>query len=132
MRKSIFVDSYLFTYFHWFGEEPFTLQESVCERIHLVTINLLKLTIIYQDNFEYLAEINVLVSIIIKISKECNFDQWKSNPQYPWKYFSGKRFNIREIDNTRYIKTLFWITAFKEQQIVFPRAISNSQRTFIR
>ena len=34
--------------------------------------------VIYQDNFEYLAEINVLVSIIINISRECNFtNEWQ-------------------------------------------------------
>ena len=31
-RKCISVDSYFFSYFHGFGEEPFNLQESVSER----------------------------------------------------------------------------------------------------
>ena len=39
---------------------------------HLVTIHLQEWIGIYQDNFEHLAEINVLVSIIIKISRECD------------------------------------------------------------
>ena len=71
LQKSIFVDSYFFSYLR-FGEEPFNLQESLCEKIHFATIHLQEWLVIYQNNFEYLAEINVLVSIIIKISRECN------------------------------------------------------------
>ena len=71
-QKSIFVDSYFFSYFHRFGKEPFNLQESVCEKMHLATIRLQELIAIYQDNFEYLVEISILASIIIKILRECN------------------------------------------------------------
>ena len=35
-------------------------------------MNLQEWIVIYQDDFEHLAEINILVSIIIKISRECN------------------------------------------------------------
>ena len=41
--------------------------------IHLAAIHLQEWIIIYQNNFEYLAEINVVVSIIIKISRKCNW-----------------------------------------------------------
>ena len=40
LRKSIFVDSYFFSYFHGFGEKAFNLQESVCEKICLATMHL--------------------------------------------------------------------------------------------
>ena len=73
LRKSIFVNRYFCSCFHRFGEESFNLQESLCEKINLATIHLQESTVICKDNFEYLAEINVLVSIIIKISRECNF-----------------------------------------------------------
>ena len=66
------MDSYFFSHFHGFGEEPFNLQESLCEKIHLAPMNLQEWIVIYQDDFEHLPEVNVLVSIIIKISKECN------------------------------------------------------------
>ena len=72
LRKSIFVDSYFFSYFHGFGEEPFNLQKSVCEEINLATIHLQEWIAFFRDNFEYLTEINDLISIIIKISRECN------------------------------------------------------------
>ena len=61
---AIFLDSY----FYRFGVEPLDLQESIREKIDLVTIHLQEWIFTYQDNFE----INVLVSVIFKISRECN------------------------------------------------------------
>ena len=72
LQKSIFVDCCFFSYFHGFGEEPLNPQESIREKTHLVRIHLQEWILIYQDNFEYFAEINVLVSIIFKISREFN------------------------------------------------------------
>ena len=56
------------SYFYRFGVEPLDLQESIREKIDLGTIHLQELIFTYQDNFE----INVLVSVIFKISRECN------------------------------------------------------------
>ena len=61
---AIFLDSY----FYRFGVEPLDLQESIREKIDLVTIHLQEWIFTYQDNFE----INALVSVIFKISRECN------------------------------------------------------------
>ena len=72
LQKSIFVDCCFFSYFHGFGEEPLNPQESIREKTHLVRIHLQEWILIYQDNFEYFAEINVIVSIIFKILRECN------------------------------------------------------------
>ena len=40
LRKSIFVDSCFFSYFHIFGEEPLNPQESICEKTLPVRIYL--------------------------------------------------------------------------------------------
>ena len=56
------------SYFHGFGEEPLNPQESINEKIHLVTIHLQEW--IFKLNFNF--KINALVSIIFKISRECN------------------------------------------------------------
>ena len=72
LQKSIFVDCYFFSCFHGFGEEPLDPQESIREKTRLVRIHLQEWILIYQDNFEYFAEINVIVSIIFKILRECN------------------------------------------------------------
>ena len=40
LRKSIFMDSYFFSYFHGFVEEPRNPQESTREKTHLVKIYL--------------------------------------------------------------------------------------------
>ena len=53
-----------------FGEEPFNLQESVCKKTHFAMIHLQECIVIYQNNFEQLAEVNI--SIIIKISRKYN------------------------------------------------------------
>ena len=73
LRKSIFVDSYFCSYLDGFGEESFNLQESVCEKIRLATINLLEWIVIYQNNFEFLVKIIVLVSINERILRECTW-----------------------------------------------------------
>ena len=87
------MDSCFFSYFHVFGEEPFNLQESICEKIHLTTIHLQEGIVIYHNNFEYLAEINVLVSITIKISRELSLT------------------NESQIHNIR--ENIFWGNAFR-------------------
>ena len=69
---NIIITCCFFICFHGFGEEPLNLQETMREKTHLVRIHLQEWILIYQDNFEYFAEINVLVSIIFKISRECN------------------------------------------------------------
>ena len=71
LRKSIFVDSYFFSYFHGFGEKAFNLQESVCEKICLATMHLQE-RILFIRIILNMAEIYVFISIIIKISRECN------------------------------------------------------------
>ena len=73
LQKSIFVDCCFFSYFHGFDEEPLNPQKSICEKTHLVRIHSQEWIFTYQDNFEYFAEINVLVSIFFKNSRECNF-----------------------------------------------------------
>ena len=70
-RKSIFVDSCFFSYLHVFGKRPLNPPKTIREKTHLVRIHLQELIFIYQNNFEYLTEINVLVSIIFKILREC-------------------------------------------------------------
>ena len=72
LQKSVFVDWCFFSCFHGFGEEPLNPQEIIREKTHLVKIYLQEWILIYQDNFEYFAEINVLVSIVFKMSRECN------------------------------------------------------------
>ena len=72
LQKFIFVGCCFFSYFHGFGEEPLNYQETILEKAHLVRIHLKELILIYQDNFEYFAEINVIVSIIFKILREYN------------------------------------------------------------
>ena len=69
---SIFVDCCFFSYFHRFGEKPLNPQESIREKPHLVRIHMQECIFIYEDNFKYFAEINVLISIIFKISRGCN------------------------------------------------------------
>ena len=49
-------------------ERPLNPQKSIREKTHLVMIHLQERIFTYQDNFE----INVLVSIIFKISRKCN------------------------------------------------------------
>ena len=58
--------------FHVFGKEPLNPQESILEKTHLVWIHFQESVFIYQDNFELLIKVNVPVSIIFKISRECN------------------------------------------------------------
>ena len=70
LQESIFADICFFSYFHGFAEEPLNPQESIREKTHLVTTYFQEWIFIYQDNFEYFAEINVLVSIIFKISRK--------------------------------------------------------------
>ena len=53
-----------------FGEEPFNLQESVSKETHFAMMHLQECIVIYQNNFEQLAEVNI--SIIIKISRKYN------------------------------------------------------------
>ena len=72
MQKSVFVDCCFFSCFHGFDEEPFNPQETIREKTRLVRIYLQEWILFYQDNFEYFAGINVLVSVIFKISRECN------------------------------------------------------------
>ena len=64
-RKSNFLDSCVFSYFHGFGQEPLNPQESISEKTHLVTIQLKRSIFIFQDNFE----INVFVSSVFKVSR---------------------------------------------------------------
>ena len=54
------------SHFHRLGDEPLNAQESIREKTHLVWIHLREWILIYQDNFEYFTEINVIVSIIFK------------------------------------------------------------------
>ena len=61
---AIFLDSY----FHGFWVELLNPQESIREKTYLATIHLQEWIFTYQDDFE----INVLVSVIFKISRECN------------------------------------------------------------
>ena len=68
-RKSNFLDSCVFSYFHGFGQEPLNPQESISEKTHLVTIQLKRSIFIFQDNFE----INVFVSSVFKFSR--NWEQ---------------------------------------------------------
>ena len=72
LQRFIFMDNYFFSYFRGFVEETFNSQESIYEKILLVAIHLQEWLFISQYNFEYLTEINVLVSIFFKISRECN------------------------------------------------------------
>ena len=69
---NIIITCCFFICFHGFGEEPLNPQETIREKTHLVRIHLQEWILIYADNFEYFAEIKVLVSIIFKISRECN------------------------------------------------------------
>ena len=61
--------SSFFSNFHRFGKETLNVPESIREKSHLVRIYLPEWIFIYQDNFEYMVEINVLVSIVFKISR---------------------------------------------------------------
>ena len=72
LRESIFVNGCFFSYFHGIGDEPRNRQESIRKKASLVRIHLQERIFIYQDNFEYLAGVKILVSIIFKISRECN------------------------------------------------------------
>ena len=40
LQKSIFVNCCFFSYFYEIGEESLNLQESICEKAHLVRIHL--------------------------------------------------------------------------------------------
>ena len=71
-QKPVLVDYCFFSYVHGYGEELLNPKESICEKTHLVRIHLQEWILIYQENFEYFAKINVLVWIIFKISRECN------------------------------------------------------------
>ena len=59
-----------FIYFFGFGEKPFNPQKSISGKIDLVTTHLQERIFICQDNFRYLAEIDVLVSIIFNFFSE--------------------------------------------------------------
>ena len=72
LQESIFADICFFSYFHGLDEELLNPQEFIREKTHLVATYFQELIFIYQDNFEYFAEINVLLSIIFKISGEYN------------------------------------------------------------
>ena len=70
--KNFFVDRCFFNYSQRFGGQPLNPQESVYEKIYLITVHLQKFIFIFSGNSEYLAEINVFVSVIFKISTEFN------------------------------------------------------------
>ena len=89
MQKSVFVNCCFFSYFPGFGEEPLNPQESIREKTHLVRIHFQEWILIYQDNFEYFAEINIIVSIIFKILRDCNLTN-ESQICNETKYFSGR------------------------------------------
>ena len=105
------MDCCFFSYFHRFGEEPLNPQESILEKTHLVRIYLQELIFIYQDNFEYFAEINVLVSVIFKISRECNLTlKAKSTTSVKIKGFAQKLIKVCNFDGvtTSFKKTIIW------------------------
>ena len=67
--RFIFLISYfLDSYFHGFGKEPLNAQELMREKTHPVMIHLEEWIFTCQDDFE----INALVSIVFKISRECD------------------------------------------------------------
>ena len=53
LQKSIFVDCYLFSYFHGSVKKPVNLQESIREKTHLARIHLRELIFVYQNKSEY-------------------------------------------------------------------------------
>ena len=98
LQKSIFVDSCFFSYFRGFGEELSNPEEEPKrEKTHLVRIHLQEWIFIYQDNIEYFAEINVLISVIPKISRECNMTNERQIHNICENIFQGDTADFRKI-----------------------------------